>query len=362
MARWSKAPRGLFVLPRVARIFTGTSVSPGPLPRQRPTRYSIRAGRNLPDKEFRYLRTIIVIAAVHQGFGSPLLKGLPLTGWHRAGVSPHTSPCGLAETCVFGKQSVGPFPCARRGAPRARRFTPSGAPSPEVTGPDCLVPWQRVSRSPRHAHASPPVSVCGTGAPGLPRGFSRRCGVARVGLARGRGLPIPPHPWARGICLARRATGLDVCCQQNARASPPGPPVGDDGAPWYGTVNPLSIAYAPLGLGLGPTDPERIDLAQEPLGFRCGRFSRPLRYSCRHSHFRPLQPPSRVGLRRRTERSPTARPPVTGARAPGFGAALSPVTLSAPDHSTSELLRTLSRVAASEPTSWLSGPSDRLSH
>ena len=34
---------------------------------------------------------------------------------------------------------------------------------------------------------------------------------------------------------------------------------------------------------------------------------------------------------------------------------LSPVTLSAQDHSTSELLRTLSRVAASKPTSWLSG-------
>jgi hypothetical protein len=116
-ARWSKAPRGLFVLPRVARIFTGTSVSPGPLPRQRPTRYSIRAGRNLPDKEFRYLRTIIVIAAVHQGFGSGLLKALPLTVWHRAGVSPHTSPRGLAETCVFGKQSVEPIHCVPQALP-----------------------------------------------------------------------------------------------------------------------------------------------------------------------------------------------------------------------------------------------------
>jgi hypothetical protein len=38
--------------------------------------------------------------------------------------------------------------------------------------------------------------------------------------------------------------------------------------------------------------------------------------------------------------------------ASAFG--LSPVTLSAQDHSTSELLRTLSRMAASEPTSWLS--------
>jgi hypothetical protein len=40
--------------------------------RQRPDRYTIRAGRNLPDKEFRYLRTVIVTAAVHRGFGSKL--------------------------------------------------------------------------------------------------------------------------------------------------------------------------------------------------------------------------------------------------------------------------------------------------
>ncbi len=139
-ARWSKAPRGLFVLPQDARIFTGTSISPGPLPRQRSTRYSIRAGRNLPDKEFRYLRTIIVIAAVHQGFGSPRLKGVPLTVWHRAGVSPHTSPCGLAETCVFGKQSVEPIRCVPHRLPAAWAVTGKGAPSPEVTGPSCRVP------------------------------------------------------------------------------------------------------------------------------------------------------------------------------------------------------------------------------
>ena len=41
---------------------------------------------------------------------------------------------------------------------------------------------------------------------------------------------------------------------------------------------------------------------------------------------------------------------------------LSPATLSAQDHLTSELLRTLSRVAASKPTSWLSGQSHILSH
>src|SRR4051794_27146699 len=41
---------------------------------------------------------------------------------------------------------------------------------------------------------------------------------------------------------------------------------------------------------------------------------------------------------------------------------LSPVTFSAPEHLTSELLRTLSRVAASKPTSWLSLRSDIVSH
>ena len=68
----SEASRGLFVLPRVGRIFTATSISPGPPSRQRPDRYTIRAGRNSPDKEFRYLRTVIVTAAVHRGFGSGL--------------------------------------------------------------------------------------------------------------------------------------------------------------------------------------------------------------------------------------------------------------------------------------------------
>ena len=40
--------------------------------RQRPDHYTIRAGRNLPDKEFRYLRTVIVTAAVYRGFNSGL--------------------------------------------------------------------------------------------------------------------------------------------------------------------------------------------------------------------------------------------------------------------------------------------------
>jgi hypothetical protein len=108
---YSKAPRGLFVLLRVGCIFTANSISPSPSLRQRPTRYAIRAGRNLPDKEFRYLRTVIVTAAVHRGFSSELLKPLPLTFRHRAGVTPYTSAFALAGSCVFVKQSVGPILC-----------------------------------------------------------------------------------------------------------------------------------------------------------------------------------------------------------------------------------------------------------
>ena len=68
----SKGAWGLFVLSRVIGILTDTPISPSPWKRQRPSRYSIRAGRNLPDKEFRYLRTVIVTAAVYRGFGSKL--------------------------------------------------------------------------------------------------------------------------------------------------------------------------------------------------------------------------------------------------------------------------------------------------
>ena len=62
------------------------------------------------DREFRYLRTVIVTAAVYRGFGSKLAP-LPLTFRHRAGVRPYTSSCDLAEPCVFSKQSLPPALC-----------------------------------------------------------------------------------------------------------------------------------------------------------------------------------------------------------------------------------------------------------
>ena len=72
MTGCSKGARGLFVLSRVIGILTDTAISPSLRRRQLPSRYAIRAGRNLPDKEFRYLRTVIVTAAVYRVFGSKL--------------------------------------------------------------------------------------------------------------------------------------------------------------------------------------------------------------------------------------------------------------------------------------------------
>ena len=69
---YSKGSQGLSVLLQVSGIFTGTTNSPSSTSRQCRDRYTIRAGRNLPDKEFRYLRTVIVTADIHRGFISPL--------------------------------------------------------------------------------------------------------------------------------------------------------------------------------------------------------------------------------------------------------------------------------------------------
>ena len=57
---------------RVDGIFTATSISPSLRLRQCSSRYAVHARRNLPDKELRYLRTVIVTAAVYRCFGCQL--------------------------------------------------------------------------------------------------------------------------------------------------------------------------------------------------------------------------------------------------------------------------------------------------
>ena len=117
----------------------------------------------------------------------------------------------------------------------------------------------------------------------------------------------------------------------------------------------------PRGYALGPTNPPRIIRAAEPSGLRWGGFLPPLYVT--HPDIRTRQ---RSTAAYATASTPCRRSPTTPASKRQKSSAsvpcLSPDTLSAPDHSTSELLRTLSRVAASKPTSWLSQRPDCLSH
>ncbi len=156
IASCSKASRGLFVLPWVVRIFTHIEISLSASLRQSPSRYAIPAGRNLPDKEFRYLRTVIVTAGVHPRFGSRLAP-LPLTFGHWPGVGPYTSSYELAETCVFGKQSLGVFRCAQH------LLLSAGRPYCELTAAVLPSSLTRLLSSTLGSSPHLPVSVCGTG-------------------------------------------------------------------------------------------------------------------------------------------------------------------------------------------------------
>ena len=180
ISSYSKAPRGLFALPRVTCIFTGISISPDPSLRQRPDRYAIRAGRNLPDKEFRYLSTVIVTAAVYWGFNSELAP-LLLTFQHWAGVSPYTSAFALAETCVFAKQSPGPFHCGLD-----QSFTEVNAarhPLSRSYGVNLPSSLTRVLPIALVCSTRLPASVCGTDAFDLARRFSCRIGSVESAFA-----------------------------------------------------------------------------------------------------------------------------------------------------------------------------------
>ena len=127
----------------------------------------------------------------------------------------------------------------------------------------------------------------------------------------------------------------------------------------YGNINPLSIDYASR-----PRLRPRLTLG----GLACPR--NPWSIGGRASHS-----PFATHACILTHAASTARslcsftrcmtlsyPPAQRASATASAVCLSPATLSARNHLTSELLRTLSRVAASKPTSWLSLQLHILSH
>ena len=237
MSDCSKAPRGLFVLLRVGRIFTAISISPSPSLRQCSSCYTVRAGRNLPDKEFRYLRTVIVTAAVHRGFGSKR-KPLPLTFRHWAGVSPYTSPCGFAETCGFVNQSLEPFHCDPPGL-GLYRLHPSGHPFSRSYGANLPNSLTKVLPFALVFSTRLPVSVCGTVTPtSTLSGFSRQPGSttsasrARIcGSAQAADFPTALRAYP--LTPTRPIVGWSTYLRP--RIAPLG---------WFRNVDRMSITYA----------------------------------------------------------------------------------------------------------------------
>jgi hypothetical protein len=147
---------------------------------------------------------------------------------HRAGVSPYTSSFDFAETCVFGKQSLGPFHCGPLELKSAKNSHSTGASLlPKLR--DHFAEFLNEGSSDRLSILYLPTCVgLGTGTPNLPRGFSWRHGFRNFAPFEAR------HP-VSGLRPADLPTSHPTRLpQDNQRLgflSLPRPPFGDNG--WY---------------------------------------------------------------------------------------------------------------------------------
>ena len=147
-----------------------------------------------------------------------------MTFRHRAGVSPYTSSYDFAETCVFGKQSLGPFHCGPLELdPNGLHST--GAPLlPKLRGH--FAEFLNEGSSDHLGILYLPTCVgFGTGTSHLPRRFSRRHGFRNFA-----------HRWARhpvsGLSPADLPTGRPTRLPQDDHRlgfpNLPRPPIGDN--------------------------------------------------------------------------------------------------------------------------------------
>src|SRR5690625_873988 len=139
----------------------------------------------------------------------------------------------------------------------------------------------------------------------------------------------------------------------------------------YGNINPLSIDYACRPRLRSRLTQGGLTWPWNPWSFG-GRVSHPS--FATHACILTRVASTAGSLRRFTRHTtlpypstrldPTGEPmrPSTNVNATTSAVCLSPAKLSARNHLTSELLRTLSRMAASKPTSWLSVQLHILSH
>ncbi len=156
------------------------------------------------------------------------------------------------------------------------------------------------------------------------------------------------------ICLLLPPTCLNPDVQHRAWLPFSVPPSVKRCLGGTGIINPFPIAYAFRPRLRGRLTLSRLTLPRKPWVYGEQVSHLFYRYSCPHIHFQDLQPSSRLTFSGDWN---APLPPPVPSRDPetrSFGGMLSPDTFSARDYSTSKLLRTFSRMAASKPTSWLS--------
>ena len=198
------------------------------------------------------------------------------------------------------------------------------------------------------------MSVCGTDTRFLPRGHFSSAQAPRTPGRIAPPVVIVPRStdpsFTPGPPYILERSSSERCIYHSAS------PVGQTVARSTGmsTCSPSAHTFV---FPLGPTNPPRITLAAEPLDFRRGWFAHP--FSVTRSGIRTRGSSTRASAH---ASSSPRRSPTIDFSIPSFGMMLCPVGLSAHRHSTSELLRTLLRVAASKPTSWLSLQRHILSH
>jgi hypothetical protein len=176
---------------------------------------------------------------------------------------------------------------------------------------------------------------------------------AFLGGMASRTCGLRPRHHVSELCPADFPTGPPTRLPQDdhrlGSSSLPRPPVGQTVATRYWNINQLSIAYACRPRLRSRLTLSRIALLRNPWAFG-GRVSHTSLVT--HASILTSQA-STAGFRRRFVALGTLPYHRGKPRSTASVRVLSPVTSSAHEHLTSELLRTLSRVAASKPTSWL---------
>eukprot|EP01023_Acetabularia_acetabulum_P062135 TRINITY_DN75_c2_g1_i1.p1 TRINITY_DN75_c2_g1~~TRINITY_DN75_c2_g1_i1.p1 ORF type:complete len:245 (-),score=-19.53 TRINITY_DN75_c2_g1_i1:1463-2197(-) len=150
---YSKGAQGLSVPPQILRIFTQIANSLDQFWRQWESRYAIHAGQYLIDKEFRYLRTVRITAAVQQDLQSKHQKhffhSLLITG-QASDLIHHNN---ILQSPVFLLNSRYPLFCYTKHS-YYKKFNKyyynMSIPSPEVTELICRVPSKLLFQSPQY--------------------------------------------------------------------------------------------------------------------------------------------------------------------------------------------------------------------